>query len=112
MTAQDPANGDMLLRPWYCGEDGLRHAIVLCLRCGAIYDAVGSIRSALFSLGKRPYKAVQTFSPVEFSDMILKACPDPARSRSFAIDELAIPPEVVDVMVERKILGDAFAKLA
>ena len=45
--------------------------------------------------------------------MIMHSTPDPsAHSRAFAIHEVGIPEEVIDVLVARKLLGWAFAKSA
>ena len=48
---------------------------------------------------------------MELGLIIMHSTPDPStHSRAFAIQEVGIPEEVIDVLVARKLLGWAFAK--
>ena len=65
---------------------------------------------AILSDFKFVAKIHRSISPVELSVMIMGRTHDPTASRHVAVQELRIPEKVIDVLLERNILGHAFAK--
>jgi hypothetical protein len=107
----DPIRGDLLGRPWYIDESGLKHLAIVCLNCGTIHDCSGSFLRGLLSGFRTPLKIHNDMNPMELGVMIMARTPDSSINfRAFAIDEFGIPEEVIDVLVARKLLGWAFAK--
>jgi hypothetical protein len=63
---KDRAGGDLLGRPWYVDETGLKHLAIACLHCGTIHDCTGSL-VAIFSGGLRIRDRT---SPVDLALMV------------------------------------------
>ena len=106
----DPIKGDLLGRPWYIDDAVLKHLAIVCLKCGTIHDCSGSLLRGLLSAFRTPMKVHDDINPMELGMMIMAHTADPStNSRRFAINELGIPEEVIDVLVARKLLGWAFA---
>jgi hypothetical protein len=108
----DPVRGDLLARPWYIDAIGSQHLAIVCINCGTIHDCSRSLLRRLLSGGFRaPLKVHDDINPMELGMMIMDRTPNPSTDlRTFAINELGIPEEVVDILVARKLLGRAFAK--
>jgi hypothetical protein len=107
----DHIRGDLLGRPWYIDEAGLKHLAIVCLNCGTIHDCSGSLLRGLLSGLRSPFKVHRDINPMELGVMVMTRTDDPStNSRAFAINELGIPEEVIDVLVKRKLLGWAFAR--
>ena len=111
----DPEHGDLLGRPWYRDKSGLNHLVIVCLECGTIHDVSGSIsRSLLMPLlgGRTPLKVHQDINPMELALMVTEyQDKTPNKSaREIAVKDLGIPEKVVEVLVERNILGPVFGQ--
>lgn len=107
----NPTNGDLLARPWYIDESGLKHLAIVCLHCGTIHDSSGSLFRGVLSGFKSPLKIHNDINPMQLGMMIMSRSEHPEKeSRKIAINELGIPEIVIDVLVKRKLLGHAFAK--
>ena len=106
----DRSRGDVLGRPWYVDETGLKHLAIVCLYCGTIHDCSGSMLRALLTGFKRPVNIHGSISPLELSAMIMARSQHPEASRQVAVQELGIPEAVIDVLLERNILGQAFSE--
>lgn len=106
----DQEHGDLLGRRWYRDQAGLNHLAIVCLECGAIHDCSGSAFRSIVTFGKSRMKIHSCVDPVQLSVMVRNLTDDPrAKSRTVAIGELGLPESVIDVLVNRKILGRAFA---
>ena len=108
---KDPEKGDLLGRPWYVDDNGLKHLAIVCLHCGTIHDASGSFLKGIFSGFKSSLKVHNVLDPMELSMIIMEKVDDPKNdSREFTLQYFGLPETVIDVLVERNILGPAFAK--
>jgi hypothetical protein len=109
--AADRVNGDLFGCPWYIDDTGLKHLALVCLHCGTIHDASGSVLRALLTGFKSPMKIHNDINPMELSMMIMsRSDGNEIAFRNVAIDDIGIPERVIDVLVERKILGHAFQR--
>lgn len=107
----DPANGDLLGLPWYIDDKGLKHLAIVCLHCGTIHDCSVSLLRAVLSAFRSPLKIHNDINPMELGMMIMGRSEHPeTESRQIAINDFGIPERIIDVLVERKVLGHAFAK--
>lgn len=107
----DPVNGDLLGRPWYIDENELKHLAIVCLHCGTIHDSSGSLLRGVLSGFRSPLKIHNDINPMELGMMIMGRSKHPeTESRQIAINDFGIPEQIIDVLVERKLLGHAFAK--
>jgi hypothetical protein len=85
----DRVQGDLLGRPWYIDDTGLKHVAIVCLNCGTIHDCSGSLVRGLLSGFMSPLEVHHDMNPMELGVMIMASTTDPsASSRAFAIDEL------------------------
>ena len=109
----DHAEGDVLGRPWYIDEAGLKHLAIVCLHCGSIHDCSCPLLRGLLSAFRVPLKIHHDINPMELGLMIMHSTRDPSTDlRAFAIHEVGIPEQVIDVLVARKLLGWAFERPA
>jgi|LGVC01.1.fsa_nt_gb hypothetical protein len=107
----DPIHGDALWHPWYRDDSGLNHSALVCLHCGTIHDVSGSFLHGLFSLFQCPLKVHNDINPLELAIAVTEYTQHPkTESRHIAINSFGIPEKVVDVLVKRELLGNAFAK--
>lgn len=107
----DPVDGDLFGGPWYIDETGLKHLTLVCLNCGTIHDVSGSFLRGILTGFRSPVKVHNDINPMELGLMVMQRTDNPeTESRRVAIEELGIPERVIDVLVERKFLGFAFAK--
>jgi hypothetical protein len=107
----DPSTADVLGRPWYRDEGGLNHLAIVCLHCGTIHDCSGSILKGLLSGFQSALKVHDDLNPMELAMLVMQHTAHlEADSRRVAIEKLGIPAAVLDVLVERKILGPAFRR--
>lgn len=107
----DARGADLLGRPWYRDESGLNHLAVVCLHCGTIHDASGSMLRWLLSGFRSALKVHDDLNPMEISMLVMQHTDDPeTESRIVAVKKLGIPEVVIDALVERNILGHAFRK--
>jgi hypothetical protein len=107
----NPSVADFLGRPWYKVENGLNHLVIVCLHCGTIHDTSGSFLTGLFSGFQSMLKVHEDINPIELSLIVKKHTGGPsANSRKIVIKEMKLPEKVLDVLVEKNILGVAFKK--
>ncbi len=107
----DPRGADLLGRPWYRDDNGLNHLAVVCLHCGTIHDASGSVLRSILSGFRSALKFHDDLNPMELSMLVMQQTDHPeTESRMVAVTKLGIPEVVIDVLVERNILGHAFRK--
>jgi hypothetical protein len=95
-------------RPWYVDGNGLKHLIVVCLQCGGIHDCSGSFLKGLLTGFRNPLKIHDDINPFEISVLIMERLKAGESGRQIAIEEFGIPEDVIDVLVDRNILGPAF----
>lgn len=106
----DPNAADVLGRPWYRDDSGLNHLAIVCLHCGTLHDCSGSILRGLLSGFRSALKVHDDLNPMELSMLVMQHTSQPeTESRRIAVEKLGIPRAVIDALVERKILGHAFA---
>lgn len=106
----DPAHGDIISRPWYRDETGLNHLAIACLLCGTIHDASGSFLRGVLSGFTSPLKVHNDLNPMELGTLIMQRTDHPeSESRRIAVSEIGIPEEIIDVLLQRNILGSAFS---
>jgi hypothetical protein len=107
--AIDPAHGEIYAQRWYADSTGLQHLAIVCLHCGTIHDCSGSFLKGLLSLFSSSLKVHADITPLDLAEMIQARSHHPeAESREIAVSVLGIPDGVIDVLVERRILGPAF----
>lgn len=61
----DRMKGDLLGRPWYIDETGLKHLAIVCLNCRTIHDCSDSLLRGLLSGLRRPLKVHHDINPME-----------------------------------------------
>jgi hypothetical protein len=108
-------DGDFTGGPWYVDENRLNHNAFICLHCGTIHDAVGSVTRTLgfiLSFGNSmPMKVVGTMNPMELGMILMNDEHYGVESaREIVVRELGLKPRWIDVMLDRKVLGHAFEK--
>lgn len=107
----DRVNGDIYAQAWYVDSTGLKHLAIVCLACGTIHDCSGSFLRGLLTLGRSPVTIHRDINPLELSAMIMDRSQHPElESREVAIRQLGIPEGIIDVLLERNILGQAFVR--
>ena len=79
---KDPKNGDLLGRPWYVDDSGLKHLAIVCLHCGTIHDASASFLKSIFSGFQSPLKVHNILNPMELSMIIMERVDDPRNDSS------------------------------
>jgi hypothetical protein len=103
----DRERGDMRMTRWYRDETGLSHFAMACLLCGCIHDTSGSAARTLgLLMGRIPLK-VHGF--IRLADLIQKIeeSATPMQIPRYLTATLGIPAEVVDILIERRLLPDA-----
>ena len=107
-------DGDFTGGPWYIDDDRLKHNAFICLHCGTIHDAVGSIRKTIgciLSFGHTmPMRVVGSLNPMELGLILMHhECFGIESARQIVVRELGLKPRWIDVMLDRKVLGHAFS---
>lgn len=74
-------------------------------------DASGSMLRGLLTGFRSALKVHDDLNPMELSMLVMQHTDHPEiESRTVAVNKLRIPEVVIDVLVERNILGRAFRK--
>jgi len=102
--------GDTLELPWYTDETRQGHVAIVCLHCGTIHDCSGSSLQGLRAIFKSQVKVYRAIRPSELSVMVMGRTVDPSVSRQVAIRDFQIPERVIDLLVERNLLGPIFGR--
>jgi hypothetical protein len=89
----------------------LNHLAIVCLHCGTIHDCSGSVLRGLLTAFRSALKVHDDINPMELSMLVMQHTERPeTESRAVAVKKLGIPEVVIDVLLERNILGHAFRK--
>ena len=102
-------DGEMLASPWYRADGGLNHLPIACLHCGTIHDfSVSIFKTLVAALTGDPWKVHGDFSPMEIGVSVLNAVEAGMGAREALKAALSPPDGIVDALVERELLGQAF----